>query len=480
MPKPTTSAAIRRPALIGRGRRGNVEQAALINGAAGHAHDYDDVHMAMNGHPTVPVAPAVLALAEHHHKGAKALLAAFAAGVDTECIIGRYLGASHYAEGWHATGTLGSFGAAAAAANLLGLDAETTARALGIAGTQAAGLKSQFGTMCKPLHAGHAAAIGVQAARLAARGFTSRTDILEIAQGFAATQGHGASAERFNRALIEDSYLPGICFKYHAACYMTHSSIEAIRELVDTHRIAAERRYATSRSPSTRVTSASATSRRRTTGLEAKFSLRFTAAMALSRPRYVRHRHLHRRVDARSRNSSRCAIKVRVVAWPEARPETRVRIGVGDRTFETATNVGIPLTDLDAQWTKLTRKFHALVDPLLGGNGAAQLVETCRQPRTRRRPRRLLAPDPRRRMSEPDFRSRAKLHAKGNRFEDMTEGRVFEHHWGRTHHRPATTPRSRRRRCRSARCTSTNRTRRRSAIRAPSSIRCSCSTRCSV
>ncbi len=78
--------------VIGRGRRVNVEQAALINGAAGHAHDYDDVHMAMNGHPTVPVAPAVLALAEHLDKGAPALLAAFAAGVDAECIIGRYLG----------------------------------------------------------------------------------------------------------------------------------------------------------------------------------------------------------------------------------------------------------------------------------------------------------------------------------------------------------------------------------------------------
>ena len=78
--------------VIGRGQRVNVEQAALINGAAGHAHDYDDVHMAMNGHPTVPVAPAVLALAEHLDKGAQALLAAFAAGVDAECIIGRYLG----------------------------------------------------------------------------------------------------------------------------------------------------------------------------------------------------------------------------------------------------------------------------------------------------------------------------------------------------------------------------------------------------
>ena len=69
---------------------------------------------------------------------------------------------------------------------------------------------------------------------------------------------------------------------------------------------------------------------------------------------------------------------MRVVAWPDARPETRVRIGVGDRAYETATNVGIPLTDLDAQWTKLIRKFHALVDPVLGGNSAAQLVETCR------------------------------------------------------------------------------------------------------
>ena len=363
-------------ALIGRGRRGNVEQAALINGAAGHAHDYDDVHMAMNGHPTVPVAPAALALAEHHHKGAKALLAAFAAGVDTECIIGRYSGSSHYAEGWHATGTLGSFGAAAAASNLLGLDADATARALGIAGTQAAGLKSQFGTMCKPLHAGHAAAVGVQAARLAARGFTSRTDILETAQGFAATQGHGASVERFNRALIEDSYLPGICFKYHAACYMTHSSIEAIRELVGKHRIAAndvrdveitvnEGHFGVCniQAPHHRPRNEVQPAPHRCDGVE--------------RPRHVRHRHLHRRVAARSA-TRRAAGSVRVVAWPEARPETRVRIGVGDRATKRKPTSVFRSTDLDAQWTKLIRKFHALVDPVLGGNSAAQLVETCR------------------------------------------------------------------------------------------------------
>ena len=363
-------------AVIGRARLASVEQAALINGAAGHAHDYDDVHLAMNGHPTVPVAPAALALAEHHHKGAQALLAAFAAGVDTECIIGRYIGGSHYAEGWHATGTLGSFGAAAAAANLLELDAEATARALGIAGTQAAGLKSQFGTMCKPLHAGHAAATGVQAARLAARGFTSRTDILEVRQGFAATQGRSASAERFNRAVIEDSYLPGVCFKYHAACYMTHSSIEAIRELVSAHRIGADDVTAielTVNEGHFGVCNIPAPS----TGLEAKFSLRFTAAMALGGRDTS---GIETYTDQLTRDPKLIALrdKVDVVAWPDARPETRVRIRVGERTFETATNVGIPLTDLDAQWDKLIRKFHALADPLIGRDAAAQLAEKCR------------------------------------------------------------------------------------------------------
>ena len=138
------------------GERVSVQQAALINGSAGHAHDYDDVANDMTGHPTVPVAPVALALAEHNGATGTELLTALAAGIDTECILGRYAGGSHYQKGWHSTGTLGAFGATAAASRLMQLDRNTTARALGIAGTQAAGLKAQFGTMCKPLHAGHA------------------------------------------------------------------------------------------------------------------------------------------------------------------------------------------------------------------------------------------------------------------------------------------------------------------------------------
>ncbi len=158
-------------------QKANLDQAVLVNGAVGHVHDYDDVHMDMPGHPTVPVAPVVLALGEARGASGAQMLAAFSAGVDTECIIGKALGPSHYARGFHATGTLGSLGAAAAASVLYGLDDEATARALGIAATRASGLKSQFGTMVKPLHAGNAAMNGLSAARLAQRGFTSRAGL---------------------------------------------------------------------------------------------------------------------------------------------------------------------------------------------------------------------------------------------------------------------------------------------------------------
>ena len=104
---------------------------------------------------------------------------------------------------------------------------------LGIAGTQAAGLKSQFGTMCKPLHAGHAAATGAQAASLAARGFTSRDDILETEQGFVDTQSTSASPENFDKAMAQPAYTQDILFKYHAACYLTHSAIEATAQLCE-------------------------------------------------------------------------------------------------------------------------------------------------------------------------------------------------------------------------------------------------------
>jgi 2-methylcitrate dehydratase PrpD len=362
--------------LVGLGRFANAEQAALVNGAAGHAHDYDDVHLVMNGHPTVPVMPAVLALAEQHGRSGADLLAAFAAGVDTECLLGRYLGQSHYDHGWHATGTLGAFGAAAASAHLLGLDTEATARALGIAGTQAAGLKSQFGTMVKPLHAGHAAATGLTAARLARRGFSSRTNLVETEQGFAATQSTSADGERFARGLDVESYVPDICFKYHAACYLTHSAITATRQLVDAHAIRPDEvNAATLTVPPGHFRVCHIPEP--TTGLEIKFSLRMTTAMALA-GRDTSAIDAFTDTLAHDPELVRLRDRVNVVARDDARRDTHVRIDTPRGVFERELDVGIPARDLDAQWSALARKFHALVAPRLGDNATSRIEALCR------------------------------------------------------------------------------------------------------
>ena len=201
-------------------------QAALVNGIAGHALDFDDVLRPLRGHPTAPVLPAVLALAEKTNASGAALLAAFAGGIEVAARVGALLGDSHYEAGWHSTATVGTFGAAAGCAALLGLDGERSAHALGLAGIQAAGLKAGFGSMAKPYQVGKAAANGLTAAEMAMRGVTSRPDILECAQGVGATQTQsfdGAALDGLGATWLACDVL----FKYHAACYGTHAPIEA-------------------------------------------------------------------------------------------------------------------------------------------------------------------------------------------------------------------------------------------------------------
>ncbi len=221
--------------IVGYRQRMPALTAALVNGAAGHALDYDDVNIAMPGHPSVAVLPGLLALAELKGSSGRDLLTAFVAGYETACRIGAALGPGHYAIGFHATATVGAFGAAAACARLIGLDPQQTATALGIVGTQAAGLKSEFGTMCKPFHAGKAAQNGLLAARLAARGFSSRTDLIECVQGFAATHGPDFSPESALAAPENGFHILANLFKYHAACYFTHAPIECAGELRRRH-----------------------------------------------------------------------------------------------------------------------------------------------------------------------------------------------------------------------------------------------------
>ena len=173
--------------VIGRGRRTSALLAALANGAQGHALDFDDTHLASIVHGSAPVAPAALAIAEWRRRPGSAVVEAFVAGFEVETRIGRVIGRKLADRGWHVTAMLGHFGAVAAAGKLLGLTAEQLGRALGIAGTQAAGLEQSLGTMSKPLHPGKAAMNGILAALLAREGFTGPTGILDGHDGLPAT-----------------------------------------------------------------------------------------------------------------------------------------------------------------------------------------------------------------------------------------------------------------------------------------------------
>jgi 2-methylcitrate dehydratase PrpD len=347
--------------------------AALVNGAIGHALDYDDVNLAMPGHPSVAILPGLLALAEERKSSGREVIAAFVAGYEIACRIGMALRPGHYDRGFHATGTVGAFGATAACAHLLGLNAEGTARALGIAGTQAAGLKSQFGTMCKPFHAGKASQSGLLAARLAARGLSSRPDLVECEQGFALTHGPDFNPEAALAEPANGFHIFANLFKYHAACYLTHGPIECAREIRERHGVRPEQvaRMTLSLDKSCdRVCNIPAP----TDGLEAKFSLRHTVAMALAGVDTAS-------LGAYSRETAGDPVLVQLrdklaldfhEGWPQAKAELKVALTDG-RMLKTSHDAGIPSGDIAGQRERLVAKFDALAEPVLGAGRTREL-----------------------------------------------------------------------------------------------------------
>lgn len=350
--------------------------AALVNGTAAHALDYDDVNLAMPGHPSVAILPGLLALAEERHASGSDLIAAFVAGYELQCRAGLLIAPTHYDHGFHATATVGTFGATAACAHLMKLDARQTAHALGIAGTQAAGLRSLFGTMCKPFHAGKASYNGALAARLAARGFVARADVLECEQGFARTHSPDFNPERALEAPPMGLYLRANLFKYHAACYLTHAAIEAARRLKAEHSIRPEQ-VKSVRIRLDRACGGVCNIAEPSTGLEAKFSLRFTMALALAG---VDTSKLSVYSDSITHDESMNALRDKVAVdfqtgWPMTL--TEVEIALRDGRIVTARHdAGIPAVDIDDQGRRLEEKFIALVEPLIGATRANTLLHS--------------------------------------------------------------------------------------------------------
>jgi 2-methylcitrate dehydratase PrpD len=359
--------------LIGLGRKATIHQAAMVNGSASHALDYDDVQWEMSGHPSVPIVPGLLALTEHLGASGAEFMAAFVAGFETECRIGLLVNPGHYAKGWHATGTLGTFGSAAACASLLRLDQERWQHTLGIAAAQAAGLKSMFGTMCKPLHAGKAAANGLRAATLAARGFTSNPEALETAQGFGATQTATYQPERCLAGPANGFSLRSVLFKYHAACYGTHSTIEGVLRLKEDHKIdPGAVRAIRLRVPPGNLNMCNIPEPK--TPLEGKFSLRFTAALALGYGDATETAFTTDRVNDPDLTSLRD--RVTVVGDESITGATEVTVELADgRQLRAAVDVNQPATDLERQWQRLVVKFHSLAAPVIGEESAGQVVD---------------------------------------------------------------------------------------------------------
>ena len=223
--------------LLGVDSHQSPAETALRVGAASHALDYDDLSWAMDGHPSVTLVPALLALADEADASGRDLVTAYAAGFEAECAVAGPISPDHYEAGWHATSTFGTFGAAAAAANLLGLDAETTERALNAAASMPAGTKRNFGSMTKPLHAGLCSRSGVTAASLARAGLTTSRTAISGERGFWDLYGpeadSGATAATFELADEWALETAGIHVKAYPCCYFTHTSIAATQALVD-------------------------------------------------------------------------------------------------------------------------------------------------------------------------------------------------------------------------------------------------------
>jgi 2-methylcitrate dehydratase PrpD len=267
--------------VVGRGRRTSALLAALANGAQGHALDFDDTHLGSIVHGSAPVVPAVLAVAEWQRQPGAEALAAFVAGFEVETRIGRVIGPTLADRGWHVTALLGHFGAAAAAGKLLGLTAEQLGRAFGIAGTQAAGLEQSLGTMCKPLHPGKAAMNGLLAALLAREGFTGPRGILDERAGLPGTFVGISDLAPALEGLGKRFEILDNSTKLYAACHLLHATIDAGRAIRERAAPSPDAIAAVECHVHPLAVKVAAIPEPHT-GLEAKFSAAYCAALALT------------------------------------------------------------------------------------------------------------------------------------------------------------------------------------------------------
>lgn len=362
--------------LLGRSEQVDMASAALINGISSHAFDFDDTHLKTIIHPAAPVASAALALAEHTEADGRRFLDALVLGVDVACRVGTAIYPDHYDRGWHITGSVGMLGAAAACARLLGLDPARTATALGIAASQPTGVREQFGSMTKSLHAGAAARVGLGAALLAKHGFTASERALEATRGLMRTFSPKCDWREISEELGTRFEISFNTYKPFACGVVIHPSIDGCVQLRGAHQLRAEdvERVLLKVHPLVLELTGKSSPR---TGLESKFSVyhacaagivfgqagesEFTDAMVARRDLVALRQRITATVDPAIGED---AADVTIVCRDGRELHVFVAHAIG--------SLERPLSDADLQ-----RKFHGLVDPILGRTRSEALIERC-------------------------------------------------------------------------------------------------------
>ncbi|MGH8800264.1 MAG: MmgE/PrpD family protein [Casimicrobiaceae bacterium] len=362
--------------ILGRSERVDIGSAALLNGIASHVFDFDDTHLKTVIHPAGPVASAAMALAERHRASGRDLLDALILGIDVECRVGNAIYPDHYDRGWHITGSTGMLGAAAACARILKLDATTTAMALGIAASQPVGVREQFGSMTKALHIGAAARAGLTSALAAKHGYTASMRALEAPRGLIRTYSDKCDWNEISDELGRRFEISFNTYKPFACGVVIHPSLDGCLQLAEAHGLhdgEIERIELRVHPLVLELTG----NRAPRNGLQAKFSVYHACAAAIlfgqageaefsdaiaARADVVALRgRIHAGADGALAES---AADVTIFCKDGRRLHVRVEHAIGSLQRR--------LSDGD-----LRRKFHGLVDPVLGVARADRIIVQC-------------------------------------------------------------------------------------------------------
>jgi 2-methylcitrate dehydratase PrpD len=360
--------------LLGRPERVDILHAALLNGISSHVLDFDDTHIETAIHPAAPVAPAILALAEHRPVRGRDFMAALVIGIETEFRIGMAVTPAHYRVGWHITGTAGVFGSAAAAGKLLGLSEQQMCWALGLAAAQPVGLQEMFGSMTKSFHPGRAAQNGLTAALLAHQGYTASEQGLEAKRGWLnvlSTTCNYAALSGTGWEILNNSYKPFACG------LVVHPVIDGCIQLRNEHGLTPDMIDGIEVAVHPRVMDVTSI-KDPNTGLEGKFSVYHAAAVAVVEGAAGERQFSDEAVRAPAIAQVRARVTATIdPALGKAQARVTILLRNGNRLAvfveHAIGSVQNPMSD-----RMLEDKFRGLSEGILSPGQTGRLIDLCR------------------------------------------------------------------------------------------------------